>query len=112
MAVEIPEQFTLSISSSVEEDYGIIYDESDDGNISSRDLYENVMYTINAAWDDLDTDQMSTLRSFLRNFRNSEILVKINTETYKCRITGFPKRSWSGGRLEKLSAVFRGKLVE
>ena len=111
MAINLPSEYMLCINSTVDEDYGLLYDEADDGTLYSRDVFSEVMYTINASWENIEATESASLRSFLKTYRNSYINVPVGSEVYKCRITGFPKRVWSGGTMESVTATFRGTLV-
>lgn len=108
MAVSIPSKFKVDISTQVDDDYGTIFDQTDDGNLSSRDLYSNPRYIINASWSLLDKNDAEELRSFLLNNRASLIDVTVDSRVYTCTLVSFPKTVWMGGTLRKVTASFNG----
>lgn len=110
MAVSIPEQFKVSLPTTVTDDYGTVIDYTDDGASHIRDLYPNAYYQIDAVWDLLDKTDAETLRSFLLFNRSGIILIDVDGITYRCKMIGYPKNNWVGGTLRKVVASFRGTI--
>jgi hypothetical protein len=110
MAISIPSQYKLHISTTVTDDYGTVFDRTDDGKTYARDLYTNPIYEINAVWDQLESNDANTLREFLLVNRLSDFTVVVDNVSYNCKMIGYPNKSWLGGTLTKVTAKFRGTL--
>ena len=106
MAVDITTLYPLGTDTTVDDDYGIVFDQTDDGGVRSRELYATPKHIINATWNSLYKEDATALRGLLLTYRNSEFSLTIHDVTYQGRLIGFPKTSWLGGNLQNVSAVF------
>lgn len=106
MAINITDLYPLSISSTLDSDFGTKYDYSDDGNIRSRDLYSQPRINISASWENIYKTDAASLRSLLLTYRNSDLELIIDDVIYQGRLIGFPKVSWVGGNLQNVTANF------
>lgn len=106
MAIDVTTVYPLGLATTVDEDFGVVFDYADDGTPHSRDLYANPKYTINASWGELYKDEAAALRNLLLTYRNSEFSLTVHDVSYQGRLIGFPKTSWLGGNLQSVTAVF------
>lgn len=109
MSIAMPDE-TYSTESSVEADYGLTVDQTDDGETRLRALYGTQQYTLRIVWPLRSQAQHDALMAFLLTYSASQILITIYGKTYITRLIGRPAVSWPDPINAKISATFRGPI--
>lgn len=99
-----------SAESSVEADYGVVADQTDDGATKLRDIYGAQQYTVRVVWALRSQAQHDALMAFLLNNRVAQILITLYGKTYITHLTGRPNVTWPDPINAKISAIFRGPI--
>ena len=108
MAALDTETYPLSVSTTVDPDWGIVQDYSDDGTLHLRGVGSTQNYIINARWDLLDTTGRNALESFFSMNALEEITLSFDGHDYVCRMISPPTRRYTSGALSGLSVTLRG----
>ena len=109
MAIDMPDT-AYSAESSVEADYGVAVDQTDDGATKLRDLYGNQHYTLRIIWTLRSQAQHDALMAFLLTNRIAQINITLYGKTYITQLAGRPNVTWPDPINAKISAVFRGPI--
>lgn len=109
MAVNFPASLIPSIGSGMEDDLGVEVERTADGSLVSRDLYTAESNTFTLQWRGLTGDERDTLRAFLRTYRNVDITLAIDGDSYTGRPASTLRTTWAhGGRIADCSLQFWG----
>lgn len=109
MATALPVSMYLTVSSSMEQATGVVIDQTDDGQRTSRDFFVAPVYTISAKYTLVDKAAQDTLRAFFFANRNVELLVVLNDTNFACRVIGNLKYGYNGNGYSTLDVTYLGR---
>lgn len=107
MAMSLPSGFRLSDQTTVEIDTGEIYDQVDDGDTRTRDVYGNIYYVINAVYGPLTVAESNQLTSFFNTNKGIEFTIPVDGINYTCDKVSPVSRSGIGVS-RYISLTYRG----
>lgn len=99
--------YPLSISTTVEPDWGIVQDYADNGALHMRELFAARYFVVNANWGLLDTAGRDALESLLLLYRMEDFTFTFDGHAYTGKMISPPSRRYVSGQLYALSAAFR-----
>ena len=111
MAVLNLAAYPLSITTTVEPEWGIVADYADDGRLHRRELFSEQHFLINANWDLLDLAKRDAIESLLLLNRLESFQIDFDGHRYTAELITPPARRYVAPQLFGISAVFRGTRV-
>lgn len=100
--------YPLSITTTIEPDWGIVADYADDGTLHRRELYGAQRYIINADWGLLDLPRRTALEDILQRNRLETFQIDFDGHRYTAELITPPARRYISGALYGVTAIFRG----
>ena len=100
--------YPLSISTTVEPDWGIVQDFADDGKMHRRELFGAQYFIINANWDLIDLAGRNIIEGMLRRNRMEIFEFDFDGHRYSAELVSPPARKYVSPTLYGISATFRG----
>lgn len=100
--------YPMSVSSTVEPDWGIVPDYTDGGVLLRRGLYPLRYYIITARWDLLDLAGRDYLEGFFDGNQLEPITFTLDGHDYTAEVLVPPARRWVSGTLYGISVTLRG----
>lgn len=105
-------KYPLSISSTVEPDWGIVQDFADDGVMHRRGLFGAQYFIVSANWGLLDITGRDALESLLLRYRLEQFTFDFDGHTYTGELYTPPARRYVSGQLYGITAQFRATRVD
>ena len=105
-------KYPLSISSTVEPDWGIVQDFADDGVMHRRGLFGAQYFIVSANWGLLDITGRDALESLLLRYRLEQFTFTFDGHTYTGELYTPPARRYVSGHLYGITAQFRATRVD
>lgn len=105
-------KYPLSISSTVEPDWGIVQDFADDGVMHRRGLFGAQYFIVSANWGLLDITGRDALESLLLRYRMEQFTFEFDGHTYTGELYTPPARRHVSGHLYGITAQFRATRVD
>lgn len=112
MAIIDLAKYPLSISSTVEPDWGIVQDFADDGVMRRRGLFGAQYFIVSANWGLLDITGRDALESLLLRYRLEQFTFTFDGHTYTGELYTPPARRYVSGQLYGITAQFRATKVD
>lgn len=109
MALAPPPGPYLSRETTVTPDYGVAVDNTDDGQVYTRRLFDQTYYNIAANWFCANDDDANLLLTWLDTNLGVDVSLTIRDAVYTCKVIPGTVRSWpSASNVSTIRAQLRG----